>query len=135
MKNHHQFVLDLADELKKIAEISFPKVCTSCKARYDSLEDFLEGTRSVAGGGGLLTEVELEDKSVVDVIRTCRCGSTLMVAFSERRDVTPLGEHRRRVFAKLLNELVDSGYDSDHARQQLIEMSRGGRSELSPPEE
>ena len=134
MKNHHQFIQDLADELKKIAEISFPKVCTSCAARYDSLEDFLEGTRSVAGGGGLLTEIELEDKSVVDVIRTCRCGSTLMVAFSERRDVSPLGAHRRLVFSKLLNELVDSGYNSAQARQQLIEMSRGERDTLSPPD-
>ncbi len=130
MKDQHEFIHELTKELKEIAEISFPKECTSCGARYESLEDFLEQTDSIPNAQGLFDKLILEDMSVIDIIRNCHCGSTLMVAFSERRDKTAHGLRRRELFGHLLERLLEVGIEEPAARTALLKVVHGGRSDL-----
>lgn len=130
MNSNRQFIHELTVELKKIAEVSFPKECTSCGARYEDLEDFLAKTQSIPNAAGLFDSLERDDMSVIDLIRNCACGSTLMVAFSERRDKTAHGLRRRELFGELLKKLIAVGVDEADARTALLKVVRGGRSDL-----
>ena len=130
MEKNHKFIHELVEELKKIAEISFPKECQSCGARYETLEAFLEDTDAIPDAEGLFHKLERDDMSVIDLIRNCHCGSTLMVAFSERRDRTSHGLKRRDLFGGLLERLMSVGVDEADARTALLKVVHGGRSDL-----
>lgn len=49
--------------------------------------------------------------------------------FSDRRDTSPGGLKRREVFAKMLTHLESRGLSPEMAREELLKLMRGDRSE------
>lgn len=47
--------------------------------------------------------------------------------FSDRRDLSAVGEHRRALFDKLLPRLQQKGLGRKEARDRLLQMLRGAK--------
>lgn len=117
--------------LKALADSSFPKKCANCGRTYETPQDFLTQTESAAGHEtGLKETLDYDDSTIVEVFRNCICGSTLMDAFEDRRDTSERGLRRREKFGQLLRKLESDGVDRETARQELLNVLRGRRSEL-----
>jgi hypothetical protein len=65
------------------------------------------------------------NNAIVEAYRNCPCGSTLMDFFSDRRDVSDAGQHRRQLFDKLLPHLQEKGMEKAAARDYLLRILRG----------
>jgi hypothetical protein len=74
--------------------------------------------------------VDDDDEPIVELFRNCACGSTLLEFCSDRRDNSPAGIRRRRRFGELMVLLVSSGIKEFVARQELLKMLRGEKSEV-----
>lgn len=123
---------DLYHGLKALAESSFPKRCNTCGRKYASVEEFIADTNNVANGkSGLKASAGNEGENIIELYRNCPCGSTLMDAFNERRDLSDAGETRRNNFDKLLNMIVKTqNLDIEEARLELRKILRGETSEV-----
>lgn len=121
--------LELFEGLKALSDNAFPKECATCGRVYRSPEDFVQQSEDIAGRSGLKHGYDEDDRPVVELFRNCVCGSTLMDFFSDRRDASPRGLKRRRVFGKMLALLESRGMDSQTARQELLRLMRGDPSE------
>lgn len=73
----------------------FSKECNCCGKVYSDISSFITLTFPVASGSGL-QETEDEEGIIVELFRTCSCGSTLMMECRDRRDRSPCGQKRRR---------------------------------------
>jgi len=121
--------------LQNLVDSTFPKKCNKCGKVYESKQEFLAETMPVR-------DISLEDKSglfslegggmdtAVGVFRNCKCGTTLMVDFQDRRDNSVDGQNRRDEFKKLLDALVEHGVKYDIARDELLKVLEGKRSEI-----
>lgn len=109
---------------------SFPKKCRTCLKSYKDLSDFFENTEQVPGSTGLAEFRASQNSNVVGVFRNCECGSTMLVACRDRRDLSEAGEERRKNFDKVLDCLEKMGLDREQARQELRRFMSGERSEL-----
>ena len=78
---------------------------------------------------GLKQSVDDENVVIVEAYRNCQCGSTLMDLFSDRRDASGAGEHRRVLFNKLLPHLQEKGLTRLAARAYLLRLLRGQASD------
>jgi len=107
---------DLFKELRSLGTI-FPKICANCGRSYDSLEDFLQNTVDIPKSTGLL-EIKFQSTSV-GLMRNCSCHSTLMVECMNRRDNSPRGNERRKIFDRLMSMLTASGMSATEARAKL----------------
>jgi hypothetical protein len=107
---------DLFKELRSLGTI-FPKTCANCGRSYSSLEDFLKNTSDMPQSTGLL-EIKLQSTSV-GLMRNCSCHSTLMVECMNRRDNSPRGNERRKIFDRLMSMLKTSGMSATEARAKL----------------
>jgi len=117
--------------LKALAESAFPKRCSSCGRYFESPEQFLRETQQIREGvSGLKQSYDDDDMTIVEVYRNCLCGSTLMDFFTDRRDLSEVGLKRRETFGKVLNQLVDSGWERVIARDELLKVLRGEKSDL-----
>ncbi len=139
MTEKTRFQKELFAGLNALAESSFPKKCANCGRSFETAEAFLLETQGVnESSSGLKQSVDDDGRQIVEAFRNCPCGSTLMDFFSDRRDLSEAGLKRREKFEKLLIFLVDNGLDRETARQELLKVVRGERSEilssLHPPQ-
>lgn len=130
MDSINQFRADLFAGLKALTATTFPKTCATCGETYNSEEDFWEKTHSVGGQTGLKISKDEEDRPIVELFRNCRCGSTLMDCFNDRRDTSEKGLKRRELFGKLIDMLKTKGMDPNRARSELLKMINGEKSAL-----
>jgi hypothetical protein len=127
--NNHQFA-DFYKNLKALSSASFPKKCNTCGKVYNSVEDFITKTESIRGKTGLKKSITEDSKAIVELFRNCVCGSTLMDCFNNRRDLSERGQQRRETFEKVLVYLVKKGVEKEKARQEILKIMRGEKSEL-----
>jgi hypothetical protein len=122
----------LYDGLKALVKSAFPKKCNNCGATYQTAEEFIEKTQIIRPDhSGLKSTEDYDGSTIVELFRNCHCGSTLMDAFSDRRDLSEAGEKRRKNFDKIM-QLVQKKYDLDReqARNELLKIMRGQHSEI-----
>lgn len=128
MDSSKQFSKELFAGLKALSASSFPKTCRKCGETYDSVEEFWQKTDAVRGKTGLKISMDEHDRPVVELFRNCRCGSTLMDHFNDRRDTSEKGHKKRKLFGQLLTMLEQKGLDGAKARVELLKMMRGEKS-------
>lgn len=122
---------ELFKGLRTLAESSFPKVCSSCGKRYETAEEFMRETVAIQDGkSGLKQSYDDDDQTIVEAYRNCVCGSTLMDFFTDRRDLSEQGLARRKKFGELMDFLIENGLDKEIAREELLKVVRGGKSEV-----
>jgi hypothetical protein len=124
--------------LKALAEASFPKRCANCGAVYQDVLDYAQRTAPISETRSGLKQTSDDDgRAIVEMFRNCACGSTLMDAFGDRRDLSEAGAKRRQRFSELITYLVGTGLDGVVARTELLTVMHGGTSEilarLKPP--
>jgi len=111
--------------LQELHAAAFPKVCPNCGRVYNTLADFLEQTRAIAGKSGLKASCDDDDQPVVELFRNCVCGSTLMDLAQSRRDETAAGLRRREQFQRMTALLIARGLAPATARAELLKVVRG----------
>jgi hypothetical protein len=117
--------------LRALAESSFPKRCNNCGRIYATAEEFAVATAAIRPDiSGLKQSYDEDGKAIVELFRNCVCGSTLMDTFDSRRDDSPAGLKRRRRFDELLRLLQARGIAAGVARDELLKLVRGQKSEL-----
>ncbi len=116
--------------LQEVSAGSFPKVCANCGRVYHDMAEFLANTVPAGTRSGLKAALDDDDRTVVELYRNCICGSTMMDFCQSRRDESAAGQRRREVFARTQAQLVARGMEPAVARAELLQLARGGRSEL-----
>jgi hypothetical protein len=114
-------VNELMQGLQALADTSFPKKCANCGREYQSVEEYILETEGLEKG---IKAVEDEGEYFLEMYRNCVCGSTLMDFFQDRRDVSERGLKRRAAFGKVLDALVERGFERDIVRQELLKLLR-----------
>lgn len=123
--------LALFNGLKALSEASFPKECEACGRRFESADAFINETQAVKkGSSGLKRSLDDHQQSIVELYRNCPCGATLMDNFTDRRDLSQSGVHRRELFGQLLQLLESKGLHSDRGRQELLKILNGEHSAI-----
>ena len=117
----------LFDGLTALYNASFPKKCANCGRVYHTAEEYALETEDVHGKSGLKSSWDDDDRPIVELFRNCHCGSTLMDCFADRR--SPGAQKRREVFGKVMDTLESKGMDRDTAREELLKVMKGGRSQ------
>lgn len=118
-------------ELEAMVATCFPKKCANCGRVYKDIEEFLAKTEKTANSASsMLDSFDPEEKFIVDLNRNCECGSTLMVVFPERRDVSEKGRQLRNKFGESLEMLVSAGIPEQTAREELKRLLYGGKSSV-----
>lgn len=120
----------LFEGLKALSESAFPKQCNVCGRTYATVEQFVKETESIQKKSGLKSTADDDDQAIVELFRNCPCGSTLMDAFSDRRDTSASGLKRRELFGKLMDMLTQKGVDMARARAELLNFIKGRPSAL-----
>lgn len=126
--NNLSDISGLYDNLKTLTETAFPKTCATCGQVFNSPEDFVKDSESIAGCTGLKSTLDEDDKPIIELFRNCICGSTLMDEFRDRRDLSKKGLKRREVFEKILNILADKGVPVEQTRTELLKFMNGAES-------
>ena len=121
---------DLYSELQALSNMSFPKVCATCGKRYENVKQFVSQTEAISELSGLKEDLDDDDKVIVKLFRNCTCGSTLMDAFNNRRNLSAVGTKRREKFEEVLDRLVKAGSETETARVELLKVIRGKGSKL-----
>jgi hypothetical protein len=117
--------------LREIAESGFPKHCKTCGRVYQNAAEYVEKTGRVGNGGsGLKQSIGDDGEPIVELFRNCVCGSTLMDAFGDRRNLTPAGLQRRERFTSLLQKAISHGLEPALAQRELLKLMRGEPSNL-----
>jgi predicted nucleic acid-binding Zn-ribbon protein len=112
---------DLYADLDSLAADAFPKRCTGCGNVFQDVHQFLRETTPVRQDhSGFKAGIDDADKNIVELFRNCKCGSTLLEFFSDRRDTSENGIRRREKFGRLLDTLVAKGADRTHAREVIL---------------
>ena len=124
MSDEKEQINDLYVGLMSLIEGSFPKKCNNCNNVYKNVKEFLSQTESLQRYSGL-KESSDDSKKILLLFRNCKCGSTLMECFQDRRDASGRGSLLREKFIQLLDELVTSGVELEVAEQVLKEKIRG----------
>ena len=109
---------------------TFPKTCGKCDSSYPDLKTFFEKTTAVPRDTGLAEFPADKEQNIVGVFRNCKCGSTLLVACHDRRDMSEAGEERRKNFDKVLDCLGTLGIERELARRELRKFVKGEQSEI-----
>ena len=136
----NSFQQELYEGLQALAETSFPKKCNCCGKTYTTAEEFFAETQDIPTAKSHLKAAKEEDGSIIlEAFRNCSCGSTLMDAFSDRRDFSARGEKRREKFDFMLDFLAKQGIEKRVAQEELLKIMRGKKSILlsciKPPKE
>ncbi|SDM19100.1 hypothetical protein SAMN05660860_02050 [Geoalkalibacter ferrihydriticus] len=120
---------EILKSLKALHAETFPKICGNCGAVFQSTEDYVRKTRRLFGGGRLKPLAD-NDLSFVQLYRNCRCGSTLVAHYWDRRDDSEPGRRRREKFQRVLDQLVARGWDRNIARDEVRNFLLGEKSSL-----
>ncbi len=121
--------MEIYEGLRALQADSFPKRCRCCGVVYESEKDFIRRTRRLFRNSGLCGETRGENL-FVHLYRNCRCGSTLLEFFQNRRDQTEAGLVRREKFQRILDQLTSMGWDEAIAREEVQKILQGERSSL-----
>lgn len=121
---------DILKGLRALSESAFPKYCSFCGKRFDSVEAFIRETELASGVSGLKEGLDDDDGTIVELFRNCPCGSTLMDFFSDRRDTSEIGTKRREHFGTLMAMLISRGVHESVARSELLKILKGQSSLL-----
>ena len=126
--------------LRPKGESAYPKTCGNCGRVYETPDDFFTETGNIKPEDtGLRASNDEVGGVIVEAFRNCLCGSTLMENFADRRDMSPAGHERRERFDQMLNYLVEIGLNADTAYTELLNVARGGESnilaKIKPPEQ
>jgi len=113
--------------LQALAAAAFPKHCSYCGQAYATADEFMSKTQAIRKSiTGLKQGFDDNNIAIVEAYRNCVCGSTLMDFFSDRRDISEAGQHRRQLFDKLLPHLQqEKGLDKAAARSYLLGILAG----------
>jgi hypothetical protein len=113
--------------LQVLAAAAFPKHCNFCGRVYATADEFMLQTQSIRKTiTGLKQGFDDNNIAIVEAYRNCLCGSTLMDFFSDRREISEAGQHRRQLFDKLLPHLQqEKGLDKAAARSYLLGILAG----------
>lgn len=122
--------LEFYKGLSALPDSQFPKKCSSCGKTFSSVDEFLSETKKVGKNNGLKSSYDDEDNNFVELFRNCTCGSTLLSAFSDRRNTHPQGLKNRELFGSLLSMLTKRGLADHLARAELIKFMNGQSSEV-----
>lgn len=121
----------LFEGLQALADSAFPKSCATCGRTYQTPNDFLLETDTVAGNkSGLRQTRDFDGSFIVEVFRNCVCGSTLMDEFSNRRDDSKAGLERRQNFERVLKKLMEAGLEREPARAEIFKFMAGETSDI-----
>ncbi|WP_210395414.1 hypothetical protein [Motiliproteus sediminis] len=125
MQDSQSRMNELFDGLKLLGDTAFPKQCPGCAKVFADLAQLVRETDAVNSATGL----SQTDDSLT-LARRCGCGSTLVEDCDERRATDALGLKRRQIFDRLLTLLTESGMPHAIAKDELLRVMRGGKSEL-----
>jgi hypothetical protein len=95
----------------------FPKRCNTCGRVFHDHAEYMASTRALRGGA-----LFDEDDREVHEYRDCPCGSSLLVLVGDRRDETPFGQRRRRLFDAWLARIAR---ESGRAPDEIAPWLRG----------
>ena len=110
----------LYEGLRELAASVFPKHCGTCGRTFETADAFIREAQSIRPEISGLKSVEDDDGSmIVELFRNCPCGSTLMDAFNDRRDLSDKGLKRRQRFGELIDYLTTT-HKLDAARAMII---------------
>lgn len=129
MRDKRECLEELHKILESFIEKCFPKKC-DCGKTYANLQEFLSQTEEATASGSLLEPGDYEGTTAIDLLRNCTCGSTIMVAIYNRRDMSEDGIRLRKRFGQLLDELTAAGIEPDAARRELVRTLCGKDSEI-----
>lgn len=123
---------DVYRGLEELSQTVFPKRCKNCDRVYETAGDYIRQTQPVPKGSGLQEYPAHENTTepVVHLYRNCVCGSTLVGLFEDRRDTTPQGLQRRKLFEELIKLLIGKGLDRRIARAEIVKVINGQESKV-----
>ena len=81
----------------------FPKACSCCGTIYQSCKEYKERTKALKQD---VASTLVPFANCWIEYRNCGCGSTLVLIFSEERDVSPSGQRRRDYFWECVDKLT-----------------------------
>ncbi len=131
MTNHSK----LSQGLQALAHSAFPCVCEGCGQKFESINDFVNITsdNKQVSSGALNQCVDEKGTPYLEITRQCSCGSTLKGEFGDRRDTSEAGIRRRENFSYVLEFLSEKGFNQNDARNELLKLIRGEKSEALAP--
>jgi hypothetical protein len=122
---------DLYANLTKLALGKFPKQCNYCGITYKTVDEFFITTLNIhPNRSGLKQGFDDDGEVIIELFRNCRCGSTLMDVFRNRRDMTAEGSERRKQFDQLVVRLGENGIQVMEAKAAILKWIRGQDSDL-----
>ena len=101
-----------------------------CGKIYNNEQDFIDETSKLSNQTGLKQSCDDDGQPLLELYRNCSCGSTLMNFFGDRRANDVAGERRRHKFGQLLEYLVSEGLEAAIARNELLKVMHGEKSEI-----
>jgi len=116
--------------LRSAVDNNFPKTCRNCGRIYQNVDDFILDTALTMQGGGLKQGFTDEEQAIVELLRNCQCGSTLISPFYSRRSSSDLASECRHQFDKLVSQMAVSGKKPDVAREELRQVITGGYGDI-----
>lgn len=126
---------NLFQGLQALANSAFPRVCKECGHKYESLDEFIAVTGDPGrhSSDSFSQSMDENGTSFLEITRLCICGSKLTGEFGDRRDTSEAGIRRRENFSKVLEFLSEKGFNQDDARDELLKLMRGEKSEALAP--
>ncbi|MEM7392597.1 MAG: hypothetical protein AAF492_09625 [Verrucomicrobiota bacterium] len=122
MIQESEIILRTFEDLKSKFYNEFPKSCSSCERVYETLDDFINRTRPIAQGSGLLDSINHPRRKIFDLWRDCVCGSTMMMVCDERRDLSEKGIRIREAIGGILNDLMARGLNYEEAKTKILSL-------------
>ena len=127
---------DLAEQVeKKLTEIyreKFPKTCRTCERVFNTRDEYLKATFATAKQG-VLWDAHVNK---VQEYRNCVCGSTMLLIVPERRDRSPFGLERRRLFKLFADKIIEiTGQDRLAVEAKVREIFRRMGKKTAIPEQ
>ena len=127
------WITEFYQNLKTLVDTAFPKKCSKCGKIYPDSHAFLTETTPVkdhnlSDNSGLFSLDGVGNVAAIGVFRNCICGTTLLVDFHDRRDLTDQGNERRTRFDQLLQSLCEHGVEEEEGRAELRKVLRGQES-------
>lgn len=125
----------LSEGLQALAHSAFPCVCQGCGQKFESMNEFVSITNDneASSPSSLNQNVDEKGTPYLEITRQCSCGSTLKGEFGDRRYTSEAGIRRRENFTYVLEFLNDKGFNQNDARDELLKLICGEKSEALAP--
>jgi len=126
---------NLFQGLQTLSQSAFPRKCEECGRKYETINDILTITddNKEAASDNLQLRADEKGTSYLELTLQCVCGSKLKSEFGDRRDTSEAGLRRRKNFSDVLDFLTEKGFHHDDARNELLKLMRGEKSEALTP--